>query len=256
MINKLIHKKIFLYINQMENKVVILLDNKSLYKTTISKININDYDKIIALHSYSDLNNESIEIETICKFTNLRRLDISIISEKIIDKIANLQQLTIFESHNGMDSYIFEGKFFIYNNNMIIFNDHQNIIIPENITSLNMLCIPNEEMANDNHVMSNLPNNLKYLQISFLDGDEQIIIENILTNLPSCLDKITFVPCIHPTSSIHAYNKKKMYELINKYGKIPYGCEIDVIPDDLAWCRDRYENFYIEKVGKLFYNLS
>ena len=84
-------------------------------------------------------------------------MDISIISDKIIDKIANLQQLTIFKRHTGMDGYMFEGKFSIYNNNMIIFNDHRNIIIPENITSLNMLCISNEAIANNNHVISNLP---------------------------------------------------------------------------------------------------
>lgn len=237
-------------------EVVIALDNKSVYKTTISEIDINDYDKIIAVDSNYELNNESIEIETICKFTNLIRLDINISSNKIIDKIANLQKLTMFEQHNGMDGYYFEGAFSIYNNNMIIFNDHRNVVIPENITSLNMLCVYNDLLCSNNHIISNLPNNLEYLQISFLDGDEKDIIKNTLTNLPSSLNKINFVPCIDPPKQKHEYNKQETYKLINKYGKIPYGCEVNVIIDELALCRDRYENFYIENVGKLFYNLS
>ena len=236
------------------DKIVIALDNKSVYKTTISEIDINDYDKIIAVDS-NELNNESIEIETICKFTNLKRLDINISSNKIIDNIANLQKLTMFEQHNGMDGYYFEGDFSIYNNNMIIFNDHQNIVIPENITSLNMLCVNNDQLCNNNYIISNLPNNLEYLQISFLDGDDKEIIKNTLTNLPSSLNKINFVPCIYPPKLKFEYNKKDTYELINKYGKIPFGCEVNVIPDELACCRDRYENFYIEGSDNLFYNL-
>ena len=237
------------------DKIVIALDNASVYRTTTNEININDYNKIIALDSTYKLNNESIEIDTVCKFTNLIRLDINISSNKIIDNIANLQKLTMFEQHNGMDGYYFEGTFYIYNNNMIIFNDHQNIIIPENITSLNMLCVYNDQLCNNNHIISNLPNNLEYLQISFSDGDEEEIIKNTLTNLPCSLKKINFVPCISPPNKKYEYNKKDTYELINKYGKIPFGCEVNVIPDVLACCRDRYENFYIEEPDKLFYNL-
>ena len=59
------------------DKIVIALSNESVYKTesvyrtTISEIDINNYDKIIALDS-NELNNESTEIETICKFTKKR----------------------------------------------------------------------------------------------------------------------------------------------------------------------------------------
>ena len=242
------------------DKIVIALSNESVYKTesvyrtTISEIDINNYDKIIAVDS-NELNNESTEIDTVCKFTNLRRLDINISSYKIIDNIANLQKLTMFEQHNGMDGYCFKGNFSIYNNNMIIFNDHQNIVIPENITSLNMLCVYNDDLYSNNHLISNLPHNLEYLQISFRAKNEEKIIKNTLTNLPCSLKKINFVPCISPPHLKYDYNKKDTYELINKYGKIPFGCELNVIPDELACCRDRYENFYIEEPGKLFYNL-
>jgi hypothetical protein len=248
----------------INDKIIIALDNKSVYKTRISEIDINDYDKIIALDSkvklYElnnesiEINNESIEIYTVCKFSNLIRLDINISSNKIIDNIANLQKLTMFEQHDGLDADYFKGCFSIYNNNMIIFNYHPNIVIPENITSLNILSVGNQQLFSNNHVISNLPNNLEYFQISFGAGLEKFIIESTLTNLPCSLNKINIVPCISPPREKYEYDIKKTYELINKYGKIPFGCEVNVIPDELACCRDRYDNFYIEKSDKLFYN--
>lgn len=250
--------------------------NASVYTTSNTKfanllcVPVEQYlnvDKVV-LPIKDDKRDNIVEcLEFICKnFANLKKLKLVILQEKIYaniwfksfdniitNKIALLQKLLFirvcFANKRIAGQYFygqssgeaFYGKnnlTYSYMNDMIIFNSDDDLVIPANITKLNIV----KGEKNLQKILNNFQLGLDLTDLTIAIDKNQMNLVNSL-NLPSTITKINLFVCIseHKNMQIdkQAYSEY-VEECINikneieKMIKIPHNCELNIMIETVS----------------------